>query len=691
MMTVREAFALGFAHEAAGRPAEARAIYDQILAAIPDHPGALLKIAQAEQKDGRLERARELLERAIDSAARENLPQVDIWIALGSVHKARTDFLAAKQAFERARELGCETPVVHQMLAWLALERGDAVDARALCRSGLIAHPGDAVLLHLFCNALKECGELAQARIALNEAANAPGSDPRILVSLGAVCIDLGLAGEAREHLTRAIDRGADAATTFDSLGLACLQMGDMDEAAGAFERAVALDPTLTPALSNLLNTLRHACRWDEADAVEGKWLAGLDQPDRDPRWNPFLALALQTTPAQQLATARSWSRHMLPPVQAPGLLRARGTRLRIGYLSSDFREHPVSSLIAGHFEHHDRRRFEVFGYSHGPDDGSAIRQRLQAGFEHWVEARAMSNARIAQRIRDDGIDVLIDLNGHTIGDRLAVLAHRPAPVQLHYLGFPGTIGFDGIDGIIADAVVVPSGDERYFHERVLRLPRCYQVTDDKRALPPRQSRAALGLADNALVLVCFNQAYKLTRTFFGVWIDVLREVPDALLWLYIPAPLARTHLRTEAVRAGVDPDRIRFATKVSPDEHIARLRCADLALDVLPYGSHTTGSDALAAGVPMLSCRGTTFAGRVGETLLNAVGLSELVTESLDAYRAKLLMLARDRERLRFYKDYLQRERRRLPLFDTDGFTRDFEALICAAYDDTAAGLRSD
>jgi predicted O-linked N-acetylglucosamine transferase (SPINDLY family) len=370
-----------------------------------------------------------------------------------------------------------------------------------------------------------------------------------------------------------------------------------------------------------------------------------------------------------------------LPKVAAPAVIAERGSRLRVGYLSCDLHTHATAHLTAGLFERHDRARFAIHAYSYGPDDGSPMRRRLHAAFEHWTEVGRMSDADCAKTIRADGIDVLVDLKGHTGGARLGILAHRPAPVQLHYLGYPGTLGYDGVDGIVADAEVVPSGNEHCYHERVWRLPRCYQVNDDRRPLPSPTPRAPLGLPDDALVLACFNQTYKLTRPFFAAWLDALRANGNALLWLYVPLPLAQENLRAEAARAGIDPERIRFAPRVGQLAHIARLRAVDLALDTLPYGAHTTGSDALWAGVPLLSCRGTTFAGRVGASLLDAVGLAELTTDSLDAYRTLLLALGSDRERLARYRTYLERERERLPLFDTAGFTRDFEVLLGAAY----------
>jgi predicted O-linked N-acetylglucosamine transferase (SPINDLY family) len=414
-------------------------------------------------------------------------------------------------------------------------------------------------------------------------------------------------------------------------------------------------------------------------------------EPGTDARCNPFVALAVTADPALQLAVARAWSTAVLPPVapRRPAPPRATGARLRVGYLSSDFHDHATAYLIAGLIERHDAARVETFAYSYGSDDGKAMRRRLRAAFAHWRDVGARGDADAAACIAADRLDVLVELKGHTHGSRLAILAHRPAPLQVHYLGYPGTLGYDGVDAVVADAIVVPPGDEVHYHERVLRLPRCYQANDDRRALPPRPPRAALGFAADALVLACFNQAYKLSRAFYSIWMEALARQPKAVLWLLVAEPLAQANLRAEAARAGIDPARLVFAPPVPQDEHVARLRGADLALDVLPYGSHTTGSDALWAGVPLLSCRGTTFAGRVGASLLHAAGLPELATESEDAYRAALLALVADPGRLAGYREYLDRERRALPLFDTAGFARDWEALLSAAVDEArrAAG----
>jgi predicted O-linked N-acetylglucosamine transferase (SPINDLY family) len=340
-------------------------------------------------------------------------------------------------------------------------------------------------------------------------------------------------------------------------------------------------------------------------------------------------------------------------------------------------------------FEAHDRRRVEVFGYSYGRAGDSPLRRRIAAAFDHWRDLGTPDDAGMARAIRADGIDVLVDCMGHTRGGRLAALAERPATVQLHYMGFPGTLGYDAIDGLIADAIVVPPGAESDCHERVFRLPRCYFVTHGARASPGRTPRAAQGLPEDALVLASLNQTYKLAPDVFAVWMEALRGAPRAVLWLLAAHPRTRANLRLRAARQGVAQERLVFAGGVDQDAHLARLRCADLALDTLPVGSHTTGVDALWAGVPLLTCAGERFAGRVGASLLAAVELPDLVAPSLARYRERLLALVADPEPLRGYAAHLERGRRTLQLWDTRGFAADFEALLARAYDEVVAARR--
>ena len=340
---------------------------------------------------------------------------------------------------------------------------------------------------------------------------------------------------------------------------------------------------------------------------------------------------------------------------------------------------------MVGLFEAHDRERFEVTGYSYGPDDGSALRSRVRASFEHWRDVRALSDDDIARTIRDDGIDLLIERKGHTHGGRLGILAQRPAPVQIHYMSFPGTIGYDAVDGVIADAEVVPPGAEADFHERVWRLPRCYYVNDKRRGVPRASSRRDNGLPEDALVLACLNQSYKLRRPFFAVWMEALRTQSDAVLWLLAGHPQAQANLRVEAAKSGVDPARLIFARRAAQDAHVARVACADLALDTLPYGAHTTG-------------RRRAVGGRSDADLPRQYVRGQGRREP--AARSRLARADREFARrvsrasagaccgpgaLRRHRAYLEGSRDTNPLFDTTAFARDWEALLLTIYDDAA------
>ena len=559
-----------------------------------------------------------------------------------------------------------QDPAALFALGQRALQEGDARRAAAHFHEVLQEVPGHAEArmqlasaLFTYAHELRSRGAHEAAAAAFAHAAQNAPDNPDAWFALGNACMEVEM---QRVSAARAAGTAAEGE---DFLA----------HALAAFARASALRPDSPELQANFAMAARYACAWPQAGTALAA-LAGLAS-DATFSCEPMSAVALMDDAQAQRRGIGNWSRAHLPAPRAPAIVARRGTRLRVGYLSTDFHDHATAHLAAGLFEMHDRARFEVFAYAADRDDGSAMRHRLRAAFEHWRDVRELTDEGAARRIADDDIDVLVDLKGHTGGTRLGVLAHRPAPVQLHYLGFPGTLGYAAVDGIVADPIVAPSGSDDEFSERVLRLPGCYQANDHRRVLPDAAARASAGLPDLGLVLACFNQAYKLTETFVTAWLTVLREHADAVLWLTVPHALARRNLHAFAEGMGVASSRLIFAPVVPQAAHIARLRCADLALDVLPYGSHTTGSDALFAGVPMLTCRGTTFAGRVGASLCNAAGLNELVAESLPDYSERLQTLCADRARLVHYKRHLESERERLPLFDTATFTREFERLL--------------
>jgi protein O-GlcNAc transferase len=358
-----------------------------------------------------------------------------------------------------------------------------------------------------------------------------------------------------------------------------------------------------------------------------------------------------------------------------PSLPPRAGARIRLGYLSGKFHTHPGASLIAGLIEHHDRRRFEVIGYGFDEDDGSAMRRRLVRAFDRFVDISEMPDRDAADLIHADAIDVLVDLHGWTPDGRAKILAYRPAPIQLNYLGYPGTMDADFIDYIIVDPFVVPLDQQPFFSERLVHLPDCFQCNDDKREIAEcTPLRGECGLPETGFVFCCFNNNYKITPFFFDIWMRLLRAVPESVLWLYEANPLVKANLAREAEARGIAPERLVFASRLPQAEHLARHRLADLFLDTLPYNAHTTASDALWAGLPVLTCVGNTFAGRVAGSLLQVVGLPELVTTSLEDYEALALRLARDTGLLSALRTRLM-ENRQIRLFDTARYTRNLEA----------------
>jgi predicted O-linked N-acetylglucosamine transferase (SPINDLY family) len=350
--------------------------------------------------------------------------------------------------------------------------------------------------------------------------------------------------------------------------------------------------------------------------------------------------------------------------------------RLRIAYLSADFHNHATAQLAIELFERHDRTRFDICAISFGPDDGTAMRAACVAAFETFLDARAMSDEAIAAWMRGKEIDIAVDLKGFTTGARERVFALRPAPLMVNYLGFPGTLGTEVYDYILADAVVAPMAMQPFFAETIVHLPGSYQPNDSRRGVPETSlSRAEAGLPQTGFVFASFNNSYKITPAVFDVWMRLLAATQGSALWLLDDNALATANLRKEAAARGIDPARLVFAPRVGPNAHLARQRLADLFLDTQPCGAHTTASDALWMGLPIVTCLGGAFAGRVAASLLHAVGLADLVAPDLAAYERLALELARDPGRLAAIRARLETERYRLPLFDADRYRRGVEA----------------
>ncbi|HXF65901.1 MAG TPA: hypothetical protein VNK67_04265, partial [Burkholderiales bacterium] len=359
-----------------------------------------------------------------------------------------------------------------------------------------------------------------------------------------------------------------------------------------------------------------------------------------------------------------------------------------VGYLSWGFHRHATAHLAAELFELHDRARFEITAYDCGPEDGSGVRSRIRRSCERFVDISRASHFEAARLIHGTGTDILVDLTGYTLGGRPQILALRPAPVQVSWLGYPGTLGADWVDYLVADPVVIAPGEERFYAERVLRLPHCYQVNDRRREVAERTpSREEAGLPAEGFVFCCFNQAYKITPEMFSLWMRVLAAVPGSVLWLAEPNAWAPDNLRREAQARGIAPERLVFAPRRPLAEYLVQYRLADLALDTFPYTSHTTASDALWMGCPIVTCPGETFASRVAASILRAAELPELVAGSFEDYERLAVGLATAPGRLAALRSRLRERRASCPLFDTPRLVRELEGLYERMFEAYLAG----
>jgi len=513
------------------------------------------------------------------------------------------------------------------------------------------------------------------------------------LLNHGMALVHADRAGEAVPLLLQAIALKMDSVPAYLRLGGAFKRLKMYEEAVECFRTAVALDPQNLTAHGFLVHLDQFACRWQHFDADVAAFLGALERTSREmpqgQECTPFALVAIPHDPmamrhAAQLEAARQ--ARGVRPLPAPRWVRRAGERLRVGYLSSDFYQHATAMLIAEVFERHDRERFEVFVYSHGRDDGSPMRRRLEAAVEHWVEVGPLTPEQTARRIRDDGVDLLIDLKGYTQDHRFQTLAYRPAPLQVAWLGFPATTGADCVDYFVGDPWVTPLEHAPRYTEKLAQLPHCYQPNDRHRPQPGAVTRAQWGLPEDRPVLASFNNVFKITPEAWDSWMRILCSVPEAVLWLLDGNEQAKANLRREAEARGVDAGRLLFAPAVPPALHQSRLPLADLMLDTWPCNAHTTASDALWAGLPLLSLSGEIFASRVAGSLLRAVGLSELITHDAAAYEATAVALLRDPARLAALRRRLVEGRLSHPLFDSARFTADLEAL----YERMAARARA-
>jgi protein O-GlcNAc transferase len=550
--------------------------------------------------------------------------------------------------------------------AWLG--RGNASAALSQYKDGLVAY--DKIL------SFKP--ELAQAWIGR-----------------GNMLVELMRYDEALASFDRALSLNQQLEGAWFGRGNVFLTKKQFENAFAAFDKALSLNPDLPLAEGSRLHAKMHCCDWS-AYQVECEHLVTSLRDGKLAAF-PFHLLAVNCEAKDQLKCAEAFIEDKYPAVvnhisSSRGQNANSGTRIRLAYMSTDYRQHATSNLTAGLFEAHDHSRFDVIGLSVGPNDGSQLRKRLEQSFMHFVDMSTLTDEQIAAEISKLDVDILVDLNGHTHGARTGALRYRPSPIQVNYLGYPGTMGCSFVDYIIADRTLISENDRNFYSEKVVLLPHSYQANDRKREIAETElSRHDCGLPDGAFVFCCFNGNYKITPDTFDCWMTLLRQSSNSVLWLLEDNKIAAKNLRKEAQQRDVDPSRLIFAERAPLARHLARHRLADLFLDTVPCNAHTTASDALWAGLPVLARIGQTFAGRVAASLLNAVGLPELITHSREEYEALALDLVKNRERLLRFRTELDTNRLTKPLFDTALFAQHIEAAYEEMFRRYHAGLPPD
>ena len=574
------------------------------------------------------------------------------------------------------------------LLGVIAAQTGDQLQALKLIDKALAMDSGDPVAHFNRGATLQGLRQFDAAAASYDRAVELKPDYADAYCIRGTALIELKRFDEALLSCNRAIELDPDFAEAYANRGIAFEQLGRWEEAAASYERAVAIRPDFGFLWGNAAHARMQLCDWTDTRAAAVRLTARIERGE--PACSPFPLLALSGSAALQRRAAEIWVRHKCPPDATLGAISPpdRHARIRIGYFSADFREHAVSMLTAELFETHDRSRFEVTAFSFGAHARDAMRERLETAFERFIDVRQGTDRDIALLARSMELDIAVDLGGFTKDYRPKIFALRAAPLQVSYIGFLGTMGAPYIDYLIADGVTVPPESRAHYAEQILYIP-SYQVNDSKRSSGDKSfTRAELGLPPTGFAFCCFNANYKITPATFAGWMRILQRVPGSVLFLLAANETAVSNLRKEARQQGVEPGRLVFGVRTAFPEYLARYRTADLFLDTLPYNAGATASDALWAGLPVLTCAGETFASRIGASLLTALEMPELIAAGQEQYEQLAVELATDPERLAEIRQRLAMKRLTAPLFDTRLFVRHLEAAYSKIYERYRTGL---
>ncbi len=701
-----------------GRLDEALACFDEAIRLKLDHAAVHYNRANALKGLNRLDEALAGYEEAI----RIQPDYADARFNRGMVLKDLKRLDEALAGFDRAISLSPNTPALHNTRGVTLADMLRLNEALAAFDEAIRLQPGHADAHYNRGVVLRGLGRLDDALAGLNEAirlrpdhADAYNNRGIVLTELyrltealadydrvirlkpnsanahynrGNALRDLKRLEEALVSYDEAIRLQPDYAEAHNNRGVALTDLKRLDEAIASFEEALRLKPDNAEILSQLMFQQAQICRWEKHNTVDLSRF-GIQGEAID----PFFMLAMEDDPAGHLERAKNWAlkKYSYAP-RAEFEPASTREKLKIGYFSADFHDHATMYLMAQLFELHEKSRFEIHALSYGRPSEDGMRRRLIDAVDHFHDVSRLTDPAIAAFARDHGVDIAIDLKGYTQDGRSGVFAHRAAPIQINYLGYPGSMGAEFIDYIIADETIIPEQSRQYYSEKTIILPDSYQVNDRSREISGKEfERAELGLPDEGFVFCCFNNSYKITPGEFDIWMRLLAQVDGSVLWLMNDNRWAEANLRREAAARGVDADRLVFAERMPLPEHLARHRNADLFLDTFNYNAHTTASDALWAGLPVVSKLGEGFAARVAGSLLGAIGLSELATDTAAAYEQLALQLATNPVRLGDIRARLAANRMTTPLFDAERFARHIERAYEMAHERYAGGLPPD
>jgi predicted O-linked N-acetylglucosamine transferase (SPINDLY family) len=645
----------GLAAHQQGALEQARALYERVLKWHPNHFDAVHMLGLVAYQQGHLDRAALLIAKALkidpDTAFAHN--------NYANVLQDQRKLTSALASYDRAISLDPQYAEAHN-------NRGDV---------------------------LQVMGRLPEALLSYARALEISPRYAAAFYNQGNAFGRLGRWREAVESYDQALSIESQYPQALMNRGNALFELRDNEAATQSYKQALSIDPAIPYLAGTLLHVNMQQCKW--ADYRTQLEALLIDLRAHKPSCLPFPLLALTDDAALHKQVAQAWieTEYTKPRAAWVSTARSRHKKLRIGYFSGDFRNHPVAYLTAGLFEEHDRSQFEIFAFSFGPDTPDDMRLRLEKAFDHFVDVKDCTDTQLIARAREADLDIAIDLMGLTKGCRPRIFLARVAPVQMSYLGYPGTTGIAEMDYILVDQTIAEPVDASHYTEKFIRLAHSFQVNDPSRRPSERVfSRAELGLPPTGFVFCCFNNNYKINPAIFDCWMRMLQSVPGSVLWLREATEQAAQNLRDEARARGVEATRLVFAGRIeSMADHLARQRAADLFVDALPYNAHTTASDALLAGVPVLTCKGQSYASRVGASLLRALDLSELITNNLDEYVQLAVALAQDPARLSAVRSALQQKLLVTPLFDIKRFTRNIEQAFLTAIERKAAGLPND